>query len=80
MDSPRIEAAFRARLAKLGAELLEPQYLGVKTPHRVRCAAGHVTTPTPDNVVNGRRGICRICTGHVWDAVRRRARDHTNAR
>ena len=33
----RAEAAFRARLAELGATLLEP-YKGSGHPHRVRCA------------------------------------------
>jgi single CXXC unit len=66
LDPATAEAAFRARLAELGATLLEPTYLGSKKPHRVRCAAGHDCAPTPNNVRNG-GGICRACAGQVWD-------------
>lgn len=38
-DPATAEAEFRARLAELGAELLEP-YRNSSTPHRVRCRAG----------------------------------------
>ena len=59
---PRVaEAAFRARLADLGAELLEP-YVNRKTPLSVVCAAGHVCRPTPGAVMAG-GGICRTCAG-----------------
>src|ERR1019366_3447317 len=58
------EAAFRARLAELGAELLEPRWLGSGTPHLVRCAAGHESKPRPENVTSGRQGPCRTCAGH----------------
>ena len=41
-DPVAAEAGFRARLAELGAELLEP-YRNSGTPHHVRCAAGTAT-------------------------------------
>lgn len=58
----KTEILFRARLAELGATLLELEYLGSDTPHRVRCAAGHISRPTPHNAV--RQGICSICAGN----------------
>jgi hypothetical protein len=54
------EAAFRARLAYLDAELLESRWLGANTRHRVRCAAGHECTPRPSDIGQG-WGICRVC-------------------
>jgi hypothetical protein len=60
-DSATAEAAFRARLAELGAELLEP-YRGSAFPHQVRCAAGHDCGPRPGDVAQG-DGICRTCAG-----------------
>lgn len=62
-DPAAAEAAFRARLAELGAALLEPRWLGSDEPHRVRCAAGHECAPKPNKVVNCGRGICRTCSG-----------------
>jgi hypothetical protein len=59
-----VEAAFRARLAELGATLLEPRWLGVHTPHRIRCAAGHECSPTPHTVLRGQGSGCRTCVGH----------------
>jgi hypothetical protein len=56
------EAAFRARLAELGAELLEPAWLGSRLPHRVRCRGGHDCRPRPSGVRQG-QGICRTCVG-----------------
>ena len=67
------EARFRARLGELGAELLEPQWLGGHTPHRVRCAAGHLCSPRPSGVIRG-RGICCICAGNDAAAAEARFR------
>ena len=61
------EAKFRARLAELSATLLDPEWLGSATPHRVRCAQGHLSRPTPGNVSQG-HGVCRFCAGTEWDA------------
>ncbi|MFD7661039.1 hypothetical protein [Streptomyces sp. NPDC059788] len=67
-NDPKIsEAQFRARVAELGGTVLETAWLGVKTPHRVRCAAGHESTPRPTAVQQG-GGICRLCMGKTWDA------------
>jgi hypothetical protein len=60
------EAAFCARLAELGATLLEPAWRGAIVPHRVLCAAGHECAPIPNNVLRG-RGVCRHCAGLAWD-------------
>lgn len=61
-DRAAAETAFRARLAALGAELLQP-YVSSKTPHHVRCAAGHECRPRPDRVAQG-IGICSACAGN----------------
>lgn len=66
-DTNVAEAWFRARLAEDGAVLLEPKWLGARVRHRVRCAAGHVSTPLPNGVQQG-NGVCRHCAGKTWDA------------
>src|ERR1039457_3140481 len=40
-----VAAAFRARLAELGATLLEPEWLGAMRKHHVQCKAGHDCYP-----------------------------------
>ena len=55
-------AKFKACLDAMGAELLEPEWLGSRAPHRVRCANGHACTPMPNNVISG-YGPCRVCKG-----------------
>ncbi|MGW3971218.1 hypothetical protein ACWEFD_18200 [Streptomyces ardesiacus] len=76
--SIRAEAAFRERLAQLGATLVEPAYLGSKVRHRVRCRDGHDCAPTPNSVAQG-NGICRACAGHdpvaAWAAFRTRVEE-----
>ena len=62
------EAKFHLRLEQLGAELLEPEWLGSWTPHRVRCANGHVCRPIPATVVYG-AGVCRTCVGNDSEAA-----------
>lgn len=61
-DPATAEAAFRARLTALGAELLEPKWLGALQKHRVRCSVGHECSPRPSDVRQG-HGICRACVG-----------------
>ncbi|MEW2068423.1 hypothetical protein [Streptomyces sp. NPDC007346] len=56
--------AFRGRVAEMGGTVLEPIWLGNRTPHRARCAAGHETSLLPNNVQQG-KGICLVCRG--WD-------------
>ena len=58
-DPAAAEAQFRARLAELGAELLQP-YVNSKTAHHARCAAGHDCHPRPNDVQRG-GGICAVC-------------------
>ncbi|MER6884046.1 hypothetical protein [Streptomyces althioticus] len=67
-DPKVAEAEFRARLAQLGATLLEPTWLGTSTPHRARCAQGHDCAPRPSGVRSG-EGICATCAGKVWDVL-----------
>jgi len=67
LDPSVAEAAFRTRLAELGAELLEP-YINSSSPHLVRCAAGHICRPRPNSVQRG-QGICRFCAGRQWDVL-----------
>lgn len=57
------EAKFGARLAELGATLLEPMWLGTEKPHRIVCADGHESAPWPRSVLRG-QGVCRVCVGH----------------
>lgn len=54
------EEKFRARLVELGATLLESEWLGAGTPHRVICVNGHQCAPRPTNVRMG-HGICEAC-------------------
>ena len=42
-------------------------WLGSATPHRVKCAQGHLSPPTPGNVGQG-HGVCRFCASTEWDA------------
>lgn len=66
--SLKAEAAFRARLEEHGATLLEPEWLGALTAHRVRCAAGHETTRKPNHLQQG-RGVCPACSGRSTKAA-----------
>jgi hypothetical protein len=59
-------ARFRLCLEQLGAVLLEPEYLGSKQPHLVRCPNGHECRATPNAVLMG-HGLCRFCKGIAWD-------------
>ncbi len=54
------EAAFRERLAAVGAELLEGSWRGVHVPHRIRCAAGHESQRRP-SAVRRSGWVCRSC-------------------
>jgi hypothetical protein len=67
LDPTTAERAFRARVVELGGEVLEPEWRGATTRHRVRCAAGHECMALPNSVQQG-MGICRLCAGKVWDA------------
>lgn len=54
------EQAFLARLAQLGATLLEPGWRGTDAHYKVLCAKGHENFPRPHYILQG-DGICRIC-------------------
>ncbi len=75
------EDRFRVRLAELDATLLEPEWLGVEAPHRVRCAAGHECWPWPSSTLAG-KGICRRCVteGQIHNRLARLAEDRFRVR
>lgn len=61
-DPATAEAKFLTVLANMGATPLYPAWLGVESPHRVRCAAGHERMPRPHGVLAG-QGVCLVCAG-----------------
>jgi len=62
-DSLAAEAAFRGRLAELGAMLLSP-YVKAQARVHVRCASGHDCWIRPVTVIYQGCGVCQICAGH----------------
>src|SRR5215212_11601435 len=64
----RAYAAFCTRVSELGGEVLEPKWLGVMKPHRIRCAAGHEASPRPNSIQRG-TGLCRTCAGRDSNAA-----------
>jgi hypothetical protein len=61
-NDPKIaEERFRARLAELGASLLEPRWLGVQGAHRALCPSGHECTYTPTGLLGSRAHGCNVC-------------------
>lgn len=65
--------AFIEKVETLGGVVLEPEWLGAITPHRILCAAGHETEMAPNNVM--RRGrICKVCAGQCSDTAWRNFR------
>jgi hypothetical protein len=74
------EAAFRNRLAELGAVPMYGEWLGANRPHHVRCMAGHDVFPRPSGVQGG-DGICRRCSHHQIGSPRAlRAEEEFRAR
>jgi hypothetical protein len=61
-DPAEAEAAHRARVIALGGTPLWDKWLGMGTPHQVRCAAGHTRSPRPTSIQQGGR-LCRVCAG-----------------
>jgi hypothetical protein len=56
------EARFRARLAELGATLLDTHWRGTRYSYRIRCKNGHESTPTATTLVyHENAGVCRQC-------------------
>lgn len=73
----RTEAAwqsFRDAVEQQGGTVLEESWLGSNKPHRVRCAAGHTSTPRPNHTKQG-VGICLTCSGRSSEAAWRAFRD-----
>jgi hypothetical protein len=66
-DPAVIDAAFRARLAELGATPIYDEYRGVEHALHVRCKAGHDCYPKPHYVLSG-DGLCRLCARTEFDA------------
>lgn len=66
-DPATAAGAFRARLAAIGATLIDTEWRGANHTYRIRCAAGHECRPRPGDVQRG-QGICRYCAGKDWDA------------
>lgn len=66
-------AEFKARVSELGGKVVETQWLGSQTPHRLVCAAGHECAPRPSGVAGG-QGICNACagndSGYAWNQFR----------
>ncbi len=61
MSANRCFEEFKARVKAQGGTVLEPEWRGKDTRHRVRCAQGHDSSPTPGHVRDG-RGICPKCS------------------
>lgn len=61
------EERFLALLAELGGIMVEPEWLGARTPHRMICPEGHACIAKPNNVQQG-NGMCRECAATAWDA------------
>jgi hypothetical protein len=69
--------SFCKRIAELGGEVLEFQWRGSGTPHKVRCKNGHINTPLPCNISNG-QGPCRRCAGQDSATAERDFRRRVN--
>lgn len=64
------EAEFRAELDRRRWTLLEDQWLGSNTDHRILCDKGHVRVMRPDSIRAGSR--CGYCSGAAPEAGRDR--------
>lgn len=79
--SPKSQAAmdaFRARLERLGATLVEPTWRGAIARHQVMCSAGHTCYIVPHALRQGRR-MCRECPRPeslaAWEKFRTRVQE-----
>lgn len=59
---------FYARVAELGGTVLDPEWRGVESPQRCRCANGHMCNPRPHSVLSG-QGICPVCAWKAQDVL-----------
>lgn len=62
IDPAQSWSRFRARVVALGGTVVEPEWLGSHTRHRVICRAGHECAPFPHAFSAGRTPICRTCS------------------
>ena len=77
-DPRTAERRFRMLVEQRGGRVIEPRWLGARTPHRVLCGNGHPSTPRP-NDVQQRGGICPICSGCSSGEAERLFRDRVAA-
>lgn len=61
-------AAFRQLVTSNGGTVLEDRWLGAIVPHRVKCAAGHITTPRPHDA-KATGSFCSVCVGRNSEAA-----------
>lgn len=67
--SPQVAwAAFQRLVTENGGTVLEGRWLGAIVPHRVRCAAGHITTPRPHDA-KATGSFCSVCVGRNREAA-----------
>jgi hypothetical protein len=67
LDPVTAEAAFRARVARLGGKVIG-HYQGAHISVDCLCAAGHVCRPRPSSLRIG-QGMCATCAGGTWDVL-----------
>jgi len=76
-DPKAAEAAFRARLAEVGATLVEPEWRGAIVRHQAKCSAGHTCYPIPHMLRHNR--VCTKCPQPVsveaWGKFRKRVEE-----
>ncbi len=65
-DSANAWRIFRESVVGLGGQVLEPEWLGATSKHRIICREGHETTVHPGSLRSG-QGLCRFCAGKTWD-------------
>ena len=76
-DGKTAEAVFRARLAKVGATLIEPEWRGAIARHEAKCSAGHTCYPIPHMLRHNR--VCIKCPSPAsiaaWEKFRKRVKE-----
>jgi hypothetical protein len=60
--------SFRQLVTHNGGTVLEECWLGAIVPHRVKCAAGHITTPRPHDA-KATGSFCSVCVGRNREAA-----------
>jgi hypothetical protein len=62
-------------VAELGGECLYVEWRGAQKPHELKCKEGHLCSPWPNSVQQG-RGICRVCAGQDPATAEKNFRAH----